>query len=149
MPIIQAGFWIRGPVTEEKILKTPGVTRVWMVCRDISGTIEEGRICIEVKDIDPATLTATLPIEPCWLRYPSIEVINDYDGYFERFVRRMLAKKGTFEHEVIRIDSGPYRSSAVSYTSKDKILELDFYSALRRGFGSLTDDDYRQLVALL
>jgi hypothetical protein len=81
---------------------------------------------------------------------PTITVVQDFDGAFLRLVRHWIAQKiGSFKHTEIRIDSGPYRSSAVSYTSKNGVLSLDFYSALRTGFGTLSDDDVQALVELL
>ena len=81
---------------------------------------------------------------------PTLTVVQDFDGAFERLVRRWIARKvGSFKHTEIRITSGPYRSSAVSYTSRNGVLTLDFYSALRTGFGALSDDDVKALVELL
>lgn len=79
-----------------------------------------------------------------------IVVKSDYDGYFERWVRAMLERKeGPARHETIEVSAGPYRSSAVTYHSDGKTLKLDFYSALRSGFGSLSEQDVKDLIALL
>lgn len=73
---------------------------------------------------------------------PVVTVERDYDGYFEKTVRSWVAekvKKGEkFLHSTIVVDSGPYRSCAVDCTSDGvSRLTLDFYSAVRNGFGSL------------
>ena len=75
---------------------------------------------------------------------PTVTVENDYDGYFEKTVRSWVAekvKKGEkFLHSTIVVDSGPYRSCAVDCTSDGvSRVTLDFYSAVRSGFGRLED----------
>jgi len=80
-------------------------------------------------------------------------VLSDYDRYFERLVDSWVMKKReageTFNHTVIVVTAGPYRESAVSYESKDGILHLDFYSALRTGFGHLSQEDIQEIIKLL
>lgn len=72
---------------------------------------------------------------------PTITIDQDYDGYFEALVRKWCEKKQangqTFKHDTITIDAGPYRASALSYRSVGNTLHLDFYAAIRVGFGSL------------
>ena len=72
---------------------------------------------------------------------PTITIEQDYDGYFETLVRKWCEKKlsngQTLKHAAIVVDSGPYRSSALSYRSEGDTLYLDFYSAIRVGFGKL------------
>jgi hypothetical protein len=88
--------------------------------------------------------------EPSFFCQPNILIELDYDGYFERLVRNWLDRKeGLYRHSAIHINSGPYRESAVSYESRDGVLLLDFYSALRAGFGGLSEDDVNALIALL
>lgn len=68
-------------------------------------------------------------------------VKSDYDGFFEAWssrVKEELEKKSSTIKEIV-VTSGPYRSYGMSYSlNKDKTrLELDFYSAVRTGFGSI------------
>ena len=84
---------------------------------------------------------------------PELRVKSDYDRYFEELVDRWIESKRksgeAFNHTAIVVTAGPYRSAAVSYHSKDGVLHLDFYSALRAGFGSLSAQDVREIKALL
>lgn len=86
---------------------------------------------------------------------PKITVEKDYDGYFERLVRSWVDRKKetgeSFNNSRIKISSGPYRPYAVSYKIEEdtNTICLDFYSALRTGFGELGEDEIDQLVELL
>jgi hypothetical protein len=89
---------------------------------------------------------------------PELRVDSDYDRYFESLVDKWIDEKrvagGTFRHEQVRVTAGPYRSSAVSFRSftledGKKIIHLDFYSALRSGFGSLSAQDIVEIKELL
>jgi hypothetical protein len=89
---------------------------------------------------------------------PKLRVDSDYDRYFESLVDRWIDEKRhsdkSFKHEIVRVTAGPYRSSAVSYRSfvddaGRKIIHLDFYSALRTGFGSLSAQDVVEIKELL
>lgn len=83
---------------------------------------------------------------------PKLTVISDYDGFFESLVRRWLAELRTPpKHREILISAGPYRAQAVEVLeSKDKqSIHLDFYSALRAGFGSLSDLDEARIKEML
>ena len=83
---------------------------------------------------------------------PEIVVTTDFDGYFEALVKQWVEmKKIPFNHTRIRITAGPYRPSAVQYGTEDggKTLHLDFYSALRTGFGRLTESEVQQIIELL
>lgn len=84
---------------------------------------------------------------------PTIVVLNDFDNYFQRLVeewcKRKLASKLSFKHHTIQIDSGPYRMDAVTTESKAGVLTLDFYSALRTGFGRLPKSDILKIIDLL
>lgn len=76
---------------------------------------------------------------------PEIIIENDYDGFFEKWTIRLaeeLEKRGNRKIVRISVDAGPYRNSGVSYVLKhiqDATfgLHLDFYSAVRSGFGSI------------
>ncbi len=81
---------------------------------------------------------------------PLVVVDSDFDGYFERLVRSWIALKvGPCKHSVIRISAGAYRSAAVSYHANGEQIHLDFYAALRAGFGQLTNEDVTAIVELL
>jgi hypothetical protein len=84
---------------------------------------------------------------------PELRVNSDFDRYFEQLVDGWIAAKraagGTFKHDVVMVTAGPYRSSAVSFHSKNGTLHLDFYSALRNGFGSLSAQDVVEIKELL
>ncbi len=79
-----------------------------------------------------------------------VTVASDYDGYFENLVRRLVADHvGEFAHDEIVVSASPYRPSAVTYRSEGKTIYLNWYSALRRGFGGLSEKDLEELSALL
>lgn len=85
---------------------------------------------------------------------PIVEVDRDYDGYFEALVTRWIDEKaaegGEFRSARIVVSAGPYRPHAVETCGgADGTLFMDFYSALRAGFGSLSDDAVRKIKALL
>jgi hypothetical protein len=74
---------------------------------------------------------------------PEIVVDKDFDGHFERLVRGWIAEHqqagGKFLHQTIKITAGPYRAQAVAIDSNGiDTVALDFYSAIRNGFGSLS-----------
>jgi hypothetical protein len=79
---------------------------------------------------------------------PEIEVESDFDGYFEKLVRNWCEQKKTpFRNVKIVISAGPYRSSAVTATRRAKnVLGLDFYSAIRTGFGSLSESEVQLII---
>ena len=81
---------------------------------------------------------------------PIIKVETDFDGFFEAYVNKLLLAKTTpFKHKVIVINAGPYRSYAVNYKIVGDTIYLDFYSALRKGLGKMTDEEERALAELL
>ena len=84
---------------------------------------------------------------------PELVVNSDYDRYFERLVdgwiQRKRASGEPFGHDKIVVTAGPYRPDAVTAQSKDGRLSLDFYSALRTGFGSLSEADIEGIIKLL
>ena len=84
---------------------------------------------------------------------PTIEVESDYDGFFESLVSRWIDRKEAagkeFKHSVVGISAGPWRSYAVSYSAKDDRIHLDFYSAVRTGFGDLSSADVEAIIDLL
>jgi len=81
-----------------------------------------------------------------------IAVLTDYDGYFEWLVKSWVDKKEEqktpFKHSKIMITAGPYRSEAVTAEKgiDGNTIHLDFYSALRTGFGQLTEKDVQEII---
>jgi hypothetical protein len=84
---------------------------------------------------------------------PIVEVRTDYDGYFEALVREWIDDKAEsgaeFNHGVVTVNAGPYHSYAVSYEKDGTTIHLDFYSALRTGFGNLSAEDIAAIKELL
>lgn len=84
------------------------------------------------------------------IEQPELVIEEDYDGYFEGLVKGMIENKnGKFKHKKIVVTSGPYRPYTMGYESKDDTINIDFYSAIRNGFGSLSNDDIDQMTELL
>lgn len=77
---------------------------------------------------------------------PRIKVESDFDGYFEHRVRAVLSKVLNCPWEEIYISAGPWRLYGMSASHRGKVLYLDFYSALRTGFGSLEDEEIQQVL---
>lgn len=84
---------------------------------------------------------------------PTIKVESDYDGYFEGLVRSWVDRKAErgpeFNHARIVVSAGPYRPHAVTFRRREGVIVLDFYSALRVGFGSLPEREEEQIIELL
>lgn len=84
-----------------------------------------------------------------------IEVVveSDYDNYFfnkvNGWVETKIQSGEEFKHYRIVITAGPYRAYAVGTKSADGVLQFDFYSALRSGFGSISDEEIDQLITML
>jgi len=82
-----------------------------------------------------------------------VVVKSDYDGYFESWVKGWIQQKvemgKPFNHKRVVITSGPWRSYAVSFEKAGEELRLDFYSALRAGFGGVTASEIREIIELL
>ena len=80
----------------------------------------------------------------------TIEVLSDYDGYFESLVRLWIDKKtDPLKHSKFIISAGPWRSSVVTYKSEADTLYLDFYSAFRKGFGELSEQEVKEIIEIL
>ncbi len=83
---------------------------------------------------------------------PTVVVVNDFDGFFEKWSNELaeeLEKTNQKTIHTISVTSGPYRSSALTYQLTDTgVLKLDFYSAVRSGFGSVgvTQKKFAQLL---
>lgn len=76
---------------------------------------------------------------------PEVVVVMDFDGYFEAMVRGMVKDKiaagQQFKHARIEVEGVPFLMSAAEYRSSGGTIRLQFYPALRTGFGSLSDED--------
>lgn len=72
----------------------------------------------------------------------TVKAIRDYDGYFEREAKDIAAEIPQLGYEII-VEAGPYKSCDVSYKIDDenKKIYLEYYSAVRVGFGSVWHDD--------
>lgn len=84
---------------------------------------------------------------------PVVLVGQDYEGYFEALVKHWVERKVQsgvpFKNRKIYVTAGPYRPAAVAYEVVGDTLKLDFYAALRRGFGALSEQDVVELIELL
>ena len=84
---------------------------------------------------------------------PVIKVEQDYEGCFEGMVRSWIKLKEEsgeeFLSEEIVITAGPWRPYAVTTKRKDKTLHIDFYSALRVGFGALSQSEVKEIIRCL
>jgi hypothetical protein len=85
---------------------------------------------------------------------PQIIVEMDYDGYFERLGRRIVElAENTGKPlwcETVVITAGPYRTYALDVSRRDpSTAHLDFYSAIRKGYGSLPEADLQRAADLL
>lgn len=86
---------------------------------------------------------------------PTVVVEKDYDGYFEHQINLWIDRKvesgKPFKHKEIGISAGPYRAAAVSYVSNVETgrIHFDFYSALRKGFGLLSEKDIEDIIELM
>ena len=84
---------------------------------------------------------------------PALRVESDYGQYFENLVSSWIERKrnegSDFKHQVVRITAGPYRPDAVTTREEGDVLHLDFYSALRAGFGGLSAEDITAIVEML
>jgi hypothetical protein len=70
----------------------------------------------------------------------NIVVKRDYDGYFLNWTKQLANQLRRLENKkirVIEVNSGPYRSYGMRYDLEGTTLKLDFYSAVRTGFGSI------------
>lgn len=92
-----------------------------------------------------------LQATPGAVESPEIVVEQDYDDYFLRLVQNWIGeqrKRGLkSRHQKIVVEACPYNSTAVSARSDgETTLHLEFYAALRTGFGRLTERDVEALI---
>lgn len=84
---------------------------------------------------------------------PELRVHNDYDRYFQRLVDSWIQRKceegRVFAHTAVVVTAGPWRPDAVTTRSAGGVLFLDFYSAIRTGFGRLSAEDVDAIVGML
>ena len=81
---------------------------------------------------------------------PQIIVKSDYDGYFESLARKILGYAENPKYKFIEVTAGPYRADALSVRRvDDTTVQLDFYSAIRNGFGSLSENDLVEAAKLI
>ena len=77
-----------------------------------------------------------------------ITVASDYDGYFQKMVADALEKVPECKWDEVVISAGPWRSYGMSASKSDRTLLLDFYSALRTGFGQLDKKDLLDILKM-
>lgn len=87
---------------------------------------------------------------------PTLVVKSDYNGYFEGLARKIisLAEQAghEFKYKTVIVTAGPYRSDAMTVNKvpeDETAVRIDFYSALRNGFGSLEEGDLARAGLLL
>lgn len=79
-----------------------------------------------------------------------ITVLRDFDGYFESLVRRIIESGSTpLRVDEIQVDASPYWPDGCTVRVKDNVAEVTFYSGIRAGFGSLSDDDLRGIRKMM
>jgi hypothetical protein len=79
---------------------------------------------------------------------PMIYTKKDYDGYFTELVISWCKKKTTsFKSKAIYVTAGPFRLDTVTcYHDKRGNLHIDFYSAIRSGFGALSKEEISSII---
>lgn len=80
---------------------------------------------------------------------PKIITKEDYDDFFTAWVMEAASKIDFKCIEEITVTAGPWRSYGLEYSlSKDnpRKCNIDFYSALRNGFGSLSGKEVEQAL---
>jgi hypothetical protein len=86
---------------------------------------------------------------------PTIIIERDFDGYFEGLAKQIVdiavSKNRPFITHQIVVTSGPWRCVALSVNCLPSTgeINLDFYSAIRNGFGSLSQADLEGAAEML
>ena len=65
---------------------------------------------------------------------------QDYDGFFENWTNQLIKELESNPSNTIKkveVTSGPFRNYGLDYKKKVNTVYLDFYSAVRNGFGSI------------
>lgn len=80
----------------------------------------------------------------------NVIVVSDYDGYFEGLTRKIISLVENPKYKNVRVTAGPFRPHALTVNYEDKdTVNFDFYSAIRNGFGSLSEADMYCAAKLL
>lgn len=69
-----------------------------------------------------------------------IEIINDFDSFFQNWaegLKKQLIRLNNTKIEKITVNCSPYLTCGLSYDIQGSTLNLEFYSAVRAGFGSI------------
>lgn len=69
---------------------------------------------------------------------------DDFKSYFKNRVENIVSKLTNEDVKLIVVTAGPYRpyGAAISWIDPfNGIINIDWYSALRTGFGNVTDDE--------
>jgi hypothetical protein len=83
---------------------------------------------------------------------PIIVIDRDFDNYFKELVESWIEQKlkssdPVFKSKKIIIDAAPYRMYAVQCKVEEEgALRIEFYSAIRTGFGSLSKADIISII---
>lgn len=87
------------------------------------------------------------------MKKPKIIIKKDFDGYFKKlvegWVEQKVASGKKFNNKEIVVIGVPRMLSAITYKQEDQRITLCFYSALRSGFGLLTEQEIKEVIALL
>lgn len=79
-----------------------------------------------------------------------IETKSDFDGYFTSLTKQIVALVNNPRYSKVVVTAGPYRAYGMAISRiDDDTAGIDFYSALRAGFGSLTQQDLVDAAAML
>lgn len=81
-----------------------------------------------------------------------IIVQSDFDGYFEQLARRIISLAVAPKFKRVIVTAGPYRPHALTVNLVEddpEAVNLDFYSAICGGFGSLSEDDLVEAAKLI
>lgn len=79
-----------------------------------------------------------------------IIIQKDFDGYFESLTKRIVAMVKSPKYKTVNVTAGPYRPYAMDIRKvDDDTILIDYYSAIRNGFGSLSEQDLVEAAALL
>ena len=81
----------------------------------------------------------------------TVEVLSDYDGYFEAEVRgaikTKLGKNMILKHDRFVVSAGAWRSYDCHWEEDEKTLKIDFYSVARhRGVQIEEGDELFELL---
>jgi hypothetical protein len=77
-------------------------------------------------------------------------VESDYGGYFEAIARKIVSLAPNPKYKRMIVTAGPYRLYALTVDKvDDETVQLDFYSAIRAGFGSLSENDLIEAAKLI